>query len=224
MQHLSPGLGGQAVYDTDLNITWLANANLAASNSFGTVGIAFDGSMNLDTANTWIANMNVWNNGVGYLGFNDWRLPSMLFPDTSCTQDAAGAVPSTAPNTFNCSGGELGHLYYAELGGIAFQTGMNMANLGLDSGNPNVAMFVNIQGSPDNAKRYWSDTAYPLDPRAVFDFSFQNGAQNVVGPQFGLYAWAVRTGDVSVVPVPSAVWLFVSGLLGLIGVARREIS
>lgn len=28
-------LGGQAVYDTDLNVTWLADANLAATNTFG---------------------------------------------------------------------------------------------------------------------------------------------------------------------------------------------
>jgi hypothetical protein len=30
------------------------------------------------------------------------------------------------------------------------------------------------------------------------------------------------TADVAAVPVPAAVWLFGSGLLGLIGVARRK--
>ena len=39
---------------------------------------------------------------------------------------------------------------------------------------------------------------------------------------FSLRSWAVQTGDVSAVPVPAAVWLFGSGLLGLIGVARRN--
>ncbi|MBI5783055.1 MAG: VPLPA-CTERM sorting domain-containing protein, partial [Gammaproteobacteria bacterium] len=38
------------------------------------------------------------------------------------------------------------------------------------------------------------------------------------------YALAVRPGDVAVVPVPAAVWLFGSGLLGLIGVARRKAA
>jgi len=33
---------------------------------------------------------------------------------------------------------------------------------------------------------------------------------------------AVQSGDVSAVPVPAAVWLFDSGLLGLVGVARRK--
>ncbi|MBI5658523.1 MAG: hypothetical protein HZC43_03015 [Nitrosomonadales bacterium] len=31
-------LGGQGVYDSDLNLTWLQNANLAASNTFGVSG------------------------------------------------------------------------------------------------------------------------------------------------------------------------------------------
>ena len=40
------------------------------------------------------------------------------------------------------------------------------------------------------------------------------------------YAWAVRDGDVaaSVVPIPTAAWMFVFGLLGLIGVSRRKVS
>jgi len=36
------------------------------------------------------------------------------------------------------------------------------------------------------------------------------------------YALAVRPGDVSAVPVPAAVWLFGSGLMGLLGLARRK--
>ena len=31
-----------------------------------------------------------------------------------------------------------------------------------------------------------------------------------------------RSGDVSAVPVPAAVWLFGSGLMGLLGLARRK--
>jgi hypothetical protein len=38
-----------------------------------------------------------------------------------------------------------------------------------------------------------------------------------------MHAWAVRSGDVpAVVPVPAAVWLFGSGLLGLLGVVKRK--
>ena len=34
--------------------------------------------------------------------------------------------------------------------------------------------------------------------------------------------WPDRYGDVSIVPVPATVWLFGSGLIGLIGIARRK--
>jgi len=47
---LQPRLGGAAVYDTDLNITWLTNANLAATNMFGTAGISADGRMSWGAA------------------------------------------------------------------------------------------------------------------------------------------------------------------------------
>ncbi|MDH5764661.1 MAG: hypothetical protein OEZ38_01505 [Gammaproteobacteria bacterium] len=35
-------------------------------------------------------------------------------------------------------------------------------------------------------------------------------------------AWFGSTGNVAVVPVPAAAWLFMSGLIGLIGVSRRK--
>ena len=38
----------------------------------------------------------------------------------------------------------------------------------------------------------------------------------------GVLGTAAKLGEVSVVPVPAAVWLFGSGLLGLVGIARRK--
>jgi hypothetical protein len=51
----------------------------------------------------WIDAMNAAN----YLGHNNWRLPT----SDRCGQGTLGAV--------NCSGSEMGHLYYSELGGVA---------------------------------------------------------------------------------------------------------
>ena len=56
-------LGGQAVYDTDRNITWLANANA-------------NGLMTWTAANTWAAGLNVG-------GVTGWRLPTALNADGS---------------------------------------------------------------------------------------------------------------------------------------------
>jgi hypothetical protein len=36
------------------------------------------------------------------------------------------------------------------------------------------------------------------------------------------YGWAVHSGNAGAVPLPAAVWLFGSGLLGLIGVGRKR--
>src|ERR1035438_5147029 len=64
--------GGGLIYDSVLNITWLQNANLAASNTFGVSGIGADGSMTWNTAQSWIGAMNA----ADYLGQSDWRLPT----------------------------------------------------------------------------------------------------------------------------------------------------
>jgi len=82
---LIASVDGLTVYDTDLNITWLSNANLAATNTFGlsygvnygtysnsdTTVINSDGTMTAAGAIKWITALNAAN----YLGYNDWRLP-----------------------------------------------------------------------------------------------------------------------------------------------------
>lgn len=40
--------------------------------------------------------------------------------------------------------------------------------------------------------------------------------------EWGNFGMVAKLGEVAVVPVPAAVWLFGSGLLGLVGVARRK--
>ena len=56
-----------------LDITWLQDANLANTVSFDASGIASNGAMSWDTANTWIAEMNA----KSYLGYDNWRLPTL---------------------------------------------------------------------------------------------------------------------------------------------------
>lgn len=63
--------GGGMIYSTDLNITWLQDANYAR-----TSGYDADGLMNWNGAMTWAANLS-------YGGYDDWRLPTHLTVDTS---------------------------------------------------------------------------------------------------------------------------------------------
>lgn len=197
------GTDFQAYYDTDLDITWLANANLAASNNFGvTSGIILTGSaagqMNWAASQNWLAGMNT----ASYLGYNDWRLPATLYPDTSCS--------GTGSFGQNCTGSELGHLFYLELGGTA---GSSI----LASTDPDLAKFQNL-----HAANYWStDITYTAPTTDAFVFQFASGGQLGIAKTSTEYVWAVRTGDV-VVPLPAAAGLFGAGLLGLSGIARRK--
>ncbi|MHB8624112.1 MAG: Lcl domain-containing protein [Sulfuricaulis sp.] len=192
--------GGQLVYDTALNITWLANADLAATNTFGISGIAADSKMTWTTAQSWIGAMNADN----YLNYNDWRLPTTLQPDASCSTQTSGISYGTG-----CTGSEMGQLFYNELGGVA---GSDI----LTTHNANLALFNNATSGV-----YWSGTEF-LPASQAWNFYFSNGLQLENYESASDYVWAVLPGNAAVVPLPTAAWLFSSGLIGLIGFARRR--
>lgn len=161
--------GGGLIYDTDLNITWLADANSGSNRDW-------------DAAVSWAAGLTVG-------GVSNWRLPTA----DSCT-------------TSHCTG-EFNHLFYDELGG---STGTQ--NTG------NVGLFSNIQGV------YW--TGEQRDATSAWVFYFGNGSlagtRDWAFKSGSVSVWAVHDGNISAVPLPAAVWLFGSGLLGLIGLSRRR--
>ncbi|HMU63228.1 MAG TPA: hypothetical protein PKD35_00935 [Nitrosomonas sp.] len=68
---LESRLGGQAYYDPNLNITWLANANAGAGSSFDDGVNTTDGRMTWTSANAWTASLNIG-------GITGWRLPMQM--------------------------------------------------------------------------------------------------------------------------------------------------
>lgn len=92
----SPG-SFEAYYDTDLNITWLADANYAQ-----TSGYDADGWMSWPDANAWAASL-AFTDGVNT--YDNWRLPTTLRPDNTCSGRGVGA------SGFGCTGSEMGHLF-----------------------------------------------------------------------------------------------------------------
>ena len=106
--------GGQTVYDPVTDVTWLANANLAATDTFGLppckdqsnpkLCVNPDGAMDWDSASQFIANMNA-DNGVGYLGQKTWQLPTV---DPDCDVSYLCAEPA--------AGNPFGELFYNQLG------------------------------------------------------------------------------------------------------------
>lgn len=85
--------GGGLIYDDDLNITWLQDANYAS-----TSGYDADGAMEWPDAVTWA-------DTLVYGGYSDWRLPTLY----------DGSADSTDFG-YNITSSEMGHLFYTELG------------------------------------------------------------------------------------------------------------
>jgi len=165
----------QMVYDSDLNLTWLKNANT-------------NGLMDWNTAMTWAANLV-------YGGKDDWRLPTA---DTVC-----GFAN-------NCTGSELGHLFYQELG---VTSGNNIT-----TGTPSeLAKFSNIQ-----SLYYWTGTGFAPNTDLAWRFVTTGGAQGIDLKVNTMYGWAVRSGDVAAaVPEPGSLTLLAASLAGWIGGRRR---
>ena len=196
-------LGGLAYYDDVNNLTWLADANYAMTSGFDG-----DGLMTWDAANAWVAGLNV-------AGITGWRLPDTIDvgnDGTTFTNVYQGVDAGYNISTHS----EMSNTFYNVLGNIAFY---DTAGIGpqLGYGLSSTDSFSNLQSN-----NYWSATEYAPNTGLAWVFSMGTGVQGNSNKSSSGYAWAVQTGDVSAVPVPAAMWLFGSGLLGLIGVARRK--
>ena len=89
--------GGQTVYDPIANVTWLADANVAASNTFGLPActdvspkacVNSNGAMNFNSATQFIQNMNA----AAYLGQSNWQIPPV---DPNCAASYLCSVKRT---------------------------------------------------------------------------------------------------------------------------------
>jgi hypothetical protein len=178
----------EAYYDTELNITWLADADM-------------NGPMTWDAANTWVANLS-FTDGVNV--YDNWRLPSTLQPDLSCSTQSGGDSYG-----YNCTGSEMGHLFYSELGGAALQSI-------LSSADPDVVKFANLQALP-----YWSATEYGSNTVFAWAFLFNNGNQTAPGKTNSYLSLAVSPGDIAAVPEADT-WVMLLAGLGLIGAVTRR--
>ena len=215
--------GNGMIYDSDQNITWLQD-----------FGYATASNPDVGTYLAQFSSAQQWADNLTFGGYSDWRLPhANLVGDYSVHAgesefDRANRIytlynqqsyDGSTDRGFNNARSELGHLFL-ELGNHAvFDTSGNPQSGGLT----NMGLFSNMQA----ARYYEGDTFLHYSGELyvwVFDLSsgYQTGAsQYLEYPTAPLWV-AVRDGDVAQTPVPGAVWLFGSGLLGLIGVARKR--
>lgn len=207
----------EAYYDTVLGITWLADANAAGT------------TMYWATANAWAAGLDVY-------GITGWRLPNVspingVSFNTNFSNNGTTDSGNATTTTDGTNGGwrdasgnpvsEMGHLFYVTLGNLGDcepngggsstsciqQTGFGLSNTG---------PFSKIQSA-----LYWSGPEF--NSISAWLFLFSNGGQGDYYKDSMMFAWAVHDGDVgaAIVPVPSALWLFGTGLLGLISMGRK---
>ncbi|WP_347987737.1 DUF1566 domain-containing protein [Methylomonas sp. AM2-LC] len=223
--------GQNLVYDSGNNTTWTQDANLLGtwegayqSTSYTNIVTAIinaSGGVIHDTPNYYDGSLNNYDgaNGRAYSGTYtlttadfgsggtvDWWAGQALVHYLD-TQNYGGsnqwALPTSNPVFGYDNGSQLGELFYNELGGTAGSS--------IPSGP-----FSNVQ-----AYVYWSGTEYAAYPGYAWYFYTVYGYQNLSYKDFQFYAWAVSPGQVNAVPVPGAVWLFGTGMLGLLGLKRR---
>jgi len=146
-----------------------------------------------DTQTAWAASLDI-------SGVTGWRLPSVDVDGLSGVTDCSTSTQAA------CTDNEYGHLYY--YGADAIKGNGNEID-------PNISItpFSNVQND-----WYWSST---LNGAFPYFFNFLDGTFTLAVKATKIAAWAVHDGDVGVVPVPAAAWLFGSAL-GLLGWMRRK--
>jgi len=125
----------------------------------------------------------------------DWRLPS------------AGANPQSG---YNQTTSEMGDLFYNELGLSAYPPYTTTEQL-------NATSFDNLI-----AFCYWSGAEDAGNPGDAWHFDLDDGVQGGHYEGGSCYGLAVRSGQVSAVPIPGAIWLLGSGLAGVVALGKRR--
>ncbi|HEX3453096.1 MAG TPA: hypothetical protein VHS03_00610 [Gaiellaceae bacterium] len=170
---------GQTVYDPALNVTWLADADLPAHDTFGVHGIEKAGSMDYATAVAWVHALNAYGGGRGYLGHHNWMLPA--------TPTAPSVDPTCSSRDhkfgFGCFGSALGSLYGK--------------TLGLHAPDTAVPIPAGVRGPFRNFQPYlyWTNTPGKGGHVGFKTFSFNTGWSGANQPIHNMYVLPVITGN-----------------------------
>jgi len=215
--------GSGLIYDDVLNITWLQDANYAKTSLYSgaTSSIFWSGTPG---AMTW-ENAKNWADQLVYGGYSDWRLPSVM-PVNGSEFNYDYSSDGTTDVGFNntSANSELAHLFYVTLGNVGQEipTG-GYGGCGITTSCwTHLGPFTNLGTLwGEDYPAYWTATASGRNPNTVWAFDGFGGYQTDTNATNGVFAWAVRDGDVAAVPEPETYALMLAGL-GLVGFAARR--
>jgi hypothetical protein len=218
-------MGGGLLYDNVLDVTWLQDANYAHTTGYSATGVnTTTGQMSWDAANTWATNL-VYHDSVRNVDYSGWQLPSVL-PVNRVSYNMTRAFDGSTDIGFNITSQNsmLMYMLYVNLGLIgAVDTSGNITSQDGPYGNGTYPANYNVPviGLVHDlmTKPYWSSE---FDALTAFIGNMSGGGQGTVAKTNQYYAWAVHQGNVvAAVPLPGAVWLFGTGLLGCLGLRRK---
>ncbi|WP_159931025.1 VPLPA-CTERM sorting domain-containing protein [Oceanicoccus sp. KOV_DT_Chl] len=209
--------GNGLIYDDSRNVTWMQDASYAVTQHQQSGGLLGDedGYMTWHEASSWVDNLN-------YGNYSGWRLAAGsewgAYEFNSLRQSLGN---SSVGDFGNCSGG----------GDPCF-----LNNSFVDPVSGETISLINFRDGGEDGHSgtgmYWHGTSwsqnssYDVDHAWAYRMGFGNAWHFDKG--ISALAWAVADGDivnqslVSFVPIPSAVWLFGSALLGLAGLKRKK--
>ena len=158
-------------------------------------------------------------------GGASWRLPATMDGDYATVDDDYErwglnfGYDGTTVAGWNISSSEMGHLFYEELGNLGTRdTSGHRVSSGyglIETGD-----FDNLSGDVYGGQ-YWSDTAQG-EYGWFWGFEMFTGEQGSTNWNSNKSAIALRNGQVSVVPIPGAILLLGSGLLGMAAAGRKK--
>jgi hypothetical protein len=179
-----------------LGLAMLGGGNIAGAATFGPVTTAVDSQDGISN-NDSVADLNA---GTGFFGTNDWSQITKI--DTNSTQNAYNNGILIISNGVR-SGNDLVSGDWSILSSL-WQT-YDAITLVLKDGNKDGVFYTAWLLQEGISSGSWAMPDRNLSHMTIYGSNTD-----------------LATDNPPAVPVPAAVWLFGSGLLGLIGAARRK--
>ncbi|WP_279245805.1 thrombospondin type 3 repeat-containing protein [Candidatus Litorirhabdus singularis] len=203
------------IYDTDLNITWLYDANyasselsdtrvsdiisavvsvdghaLSANDFFKNASSEYTGQMTWWGAKAWVDQLEYSHPQLGII-YDQWRLPLVSISNGSCAN--FDGSPRADTYGYNCVDSELGSLYYTELGGTSSITTSGIGS----SDDQDLSKFINVRESFYHLDNIASPCLNLPGSACNVYFSFYSGFQWGTLKRNMNYVWAALDGDIA---------------------------